>query len=379
MARASFGFGGSSWGKSYSFGGKSHFGGTSSSWNNGGWTYSSFAGCENKSGFKDDDHSDKDDGKGDWGAHWGRGKHQTDDEDDDSRDKDCDDRDDKWHGGHGGHGRHGGRDRDDEDRGGRTKKWWDRDEDDRGGHGCGRKDDDRDDDDRDDDDKGDDDCEPPVVPPVDDPDTCDDDETDTPGGEDEGKITVDFTIGDSQQLTMEVSQTAEGTLFFKLAPTSWDSEETDLDGIFMNLTDDSTAGGLHIYPDANAIPLTAQEINPNGANSLSDGTTLSESFDIGLQFGQVEDSSDGFVQTLNFTLWSDDGPLTLDDIDLSRIALVTGLDDDAPQVLVGGLTEGEDDAAGASLEDILGLMSLDVPEEDADETAADADELVDVI
>ncbi|TNJ42080.1 hypothetical protein [Phaeobacter sp. B1627] len=370
MTWASFNWGGSSWGKSYSFGGKSQFGGHSSSWNNDGWTYSPWSGCEEKSEARSHDHDDKDDDKSGWGAEWGRGKHPSDDENDDSRGKDCDDRDDKGHAGRGG------RDRHDDDRGGRDKHWSDRDDDDCGdhGHGHGRKDDDHRGDSR-----GDDDCDKPVTPPVEDPDRCDDETPDDPGGDEDGKITVDFTLGDSQQLTMEVSQTAEGTLFFKLAPTSWDSEETDLDGIFMNLTDDSTAEGLHIHPDANAIPLTAQEINPNGANSLSDGTTLSENFDIGLQFGQVENSSDGFVQTLNFTLWSDNGPLTLDDIDLSRIALVTGLDDDDPEVIVGGLSDDAEDPAAATLDDILGLMSQDVPDEDAEEAAEEEGELEDII
>ncbi|KUP92435.1 hypothetical protein [Tritonibacter horizontis] len=352
MTWASFGWGGSSWGKSYSFGGKSDFGGKFSSWTHKGWTYDSWSGCsgKSKSWFDKDDDQDKDDDKHGWDFNWGRGKHKDDDDRDD-RGKDCDDEDDDDRGGRGGHGKKWWDRDDDDDRGGRGKKWWDRDDDDkddRDDKGCGR---DEEDDDKDEDDEK--------------PDT----------GEEDGKITVDFTLGDSQQVTMEVSQTAEGSLFFKLAPTSWDSEVTDIDGIFMNLSDDSTAEGLHIYPeandDANAIPLTGKEIDPNGANSLSDGTTLSETFDIGLQFGQVDDSSEGLVQSLNFTLWSDNGPLTLEDVDLSRIALVTGLDNDAPEVIVGGLP----DAAGATLDDVLSLMTQDVPEEDEEEPSVEEDML----
>jgi len=352
MTWGSFGWGGFSSGKSYSFGGKSHFGGKFSSWTNKGWTYDSLTGCGGKSRSRHDDDDDDDDGKHGWSFGRGRDKHRDDD------DRDRDDDDDR-----GGRGRKwwdrddDDDDDDDDDRGGRGRKWWDRDDDDDDRGGCGR-----DDDDDDDDDGGD---------------GGGDGGGDTGGGSAE-KVTVDFTLGDSQQLTFEVSQTEEGSLFFKVVPTSWDSEETDIDGIFMNLTDDSTAEGLNIHPDENAIPLTNKEVAPDAVNSLSDGTTLSENFDIGLQFGQSPDSTDGYVDNLSFTLWSDNGPLSLEDVDLSHIALVTGLDNDDPQVILGGYDDpatAEDETA--NLDDVMALMTQDPPENDEANTEEE-DELVEM-
>ncbi|MFY1705926.1 hypothetical protein [Tritonibacter scottomollicae] len=372
MSWGSFGWGGFSWGGSYSFGGKSLFGGGYSSWSNHGWTYDAWSGCGGKSKSWRDDDDDQDDGRSGWDFGWGhgRGRDRDEDRDDDQddRDDDCDD-----DGGRGGRWGRWGRDRDDDDRGGRGHRWWDRDDDDR----CGR-DEDEDDEDEDDDD---DTPLPPTDGGDDDDDNGDGDGDGDTGGDDggtDGKTTIDFTLGNSQQLTFEVSQTEQGTLFFKVVPTSWDSEETDIDGIFMNLTDDATANGLNIHPDENAIPLTNQEIAPNGVNSLEDGTTLSENFDIGLQFGQEPNSTDGFVDNLSFTLWSDNGPLSLEDVDLNNIALVTGLDNDDPQVIVGGLAGDVTDTVTTTLDDVLSLMNQEIPEDEETLDDAEEDALMDV-
>lgn len=370
MSWGSFGWGGFSWGGSYSFGGKSLFGGGYSSWSNHGWTYDAWSGCGGKSKSWRDDDDDQDDGRSGWDFGWGhgRGRDRDEDRDDDQddRDDDCDD-----DGGRGGRWGRWGRDRDDDDRGGRGHRWWDRDDDDR----CGRDEDDEDEDD------DDDTPLPPTDGGDDDDDNGDGDGDGDTGGDDggtDGKTTIDFTLGDSQQLTFEVSQTEQGTLFFKVVPTSWDSEETDIDGIFMNLTDDATANGLNIHPDENAIPLTNQEIAPNGVNSLEDGTTLSENFDIGLQFGQEPNSTDGFVDNLSFTLWSDNGPLSLEDVDLNNIALVTGLDNDDPQVIVGGLAGDVTDTVTTTLDDVLSLMNQEIPEDEETLDDAEEDALMDV-
>lgn len=342
MTWGSFGWGA----KAYSFGGKASCGGNYSSWSNHGWTYDAWSGGGKTKSWFDKDDDDKH-GKHGWDKLWGKGRDRDDDEDD-RDDKDCDDdsdggRDGRW-------GRHH-----DDDRGGRGHKWWDRDDDDRHGGGCGRDDDDEDEDDGGDDTGG---------------------GGDTGGGAGDGKVTISFAVGDTDQLTFEVTQTPAGQLFFKVVPTNWDSAPTDIDGIFMNLTDDETAEGLHIHPSANAIPLTDQQIDPNAVNSLSDGTTLSERFDIGLQFGQVADSSDGYVDNLSFTLWSDNGPLTLEDVDLSRIALVTGLDNDDPQVIVGGYDDPAtpEDETDTGLDDIMALMSQDTADE-AEALAPEEEEL----
>ncbi|MEP2717347.1 hypothetical protein [Pseudophaeobacter sp.] len=166
---------------------------------------------------------------------------------------------------------------------------------------------------------------------------------DTGGGAD--KASVSFEIGGNgdPSVTVEVTQTPEGQLFIKLAPTSYDGEVADVDGLFFNMTDDADVPGLNFFPDENALPVTGHAAQANAVNTLDDGSTVPENFDGMVQFGQSPDSTDGTVNNANFTLWSDTG-LTLDDIDLSSMSLVVTNPDGSQQVLNGGY----DPAAAAS-------------------------------
>ena len=58
-----------------------------------------------------------------------------------------------------------------------------------------------------------------------------------------------------------------------------------------------------------------------------------------MQFGQVPHSAEGTVNNLNFTLWSEDGALTLQDLDLTNVSIVVNSDGRDPQELHGGLTD----------------------------------------
>jgi len=66
-------------------------------------------------------------------------------------------------------------------------------------------------------------------------------------------------------------------------------------------------------------------------------------FDGAVQFGTVNDSTDGDVASVNFTLSSADGPLTFDDIDLDGMTILADTDLASGQVLT--ITEGPDDEA----------------------------------
>ncbi|WP_417713594.1 hypothetical protein [Pseudophaeobacter arcticus] len=170
---------------------------------------------------------------------------------------------------------------------------------------------------------------------------------DTGGGDggSDGKTTISFEIGGNgdPSVTVEVTQTPQGQLFINLHPTSYDGEVADIDGMFFNMSDDETVNDLNFHPSVNGLPVTGQAAEANAVNALDTGTTVPETFDGMVQFGRVNDSTDGEVNSANFTLWSDNG-LTLDDIDLSSVSLVVSNPDGSQNVLSGGY----DPAAAAS-------------------------------
>ncbi|MGR3623738.1 hypothetical protein, partial [Pseudophaeobacter sp.] len=159
------------------------------------------------------------------------------------------------------------------------------------------------------------------------------------------KTTLSFEVGGNgdPSVTVQVTQTPEGQLFINLQPTSYDGEVADIDGLFFNMSDDADVPGLNFFPDENALPITGHAAEANSVNTLDDGTSAGQDFDGMVQFGQTPDSTDGTVNSANFTLWSDSG-LTLDDIDLSSLSLVVTNPDGSQEVLEGGY----DPAAAAS-------------------------------
>lgn len=155
-----------------------------------------------------------------------------------------------------------------------------------------------------------------------------------------------FEIGGNGQpsITVEVVENTGGQLFVNLKPTSFDGDVADIDGLFFNFSDDATIEGLHFFPDENALPVTGHAAVANGVNTLDDGTTVPQNFDGMVQFGQIPDSTEGTVNNANFTLWSDNGPLSLADLDLSSMSLVVTNPDGSQDILEGGY----DPAAAAS-------------------------------
>ena len=122
----------------------------------------------------------------------------------------------------------------------------------------------------------------------------------------------------------------------------------------------------------------------DSVNTLPNGAGVEGNYDVGLQFGLEPDSSAGTVQTTAFTLWSDDGPVTFDDIDLSGMRLIINSDNGNGEVL--GVSDSDDpnfvaaDAAPDSeitVEDVMGLMTVDVEEEETEEVVEEL-ELIDV-
>jgi hypothetical protein len=114
----------------------------------------------------------------------------------------------------------------------------------------------------------------------------------------------------------------------------------DLDGIFFNLSDDSTLDNLNFFPKANTGSIfsrvTGVQAAINGVETLANGAQVADSYDVGIQFGTVASSTSGAVNQANFTLFSDNGPLGISDLDVSSFATLVNSDGACGQVLTAG-------------------------------------------
>jgi hypothetical protein len=144
---------------------------------------------------------------------------------------------------------------------------------------------------------------------------------------------------------VRITETDTGTLFVALTPTDPTKPITDIDGLFFNLSDSSTLGALNFFPESNTgsifSPVTGVQAATDNVDTLSNGAQVSDTYDIAIQFGTTDSSTLDVVESANFTLFSDNGPLTLADLDLDSFAAVVDSDGGSGQVLTNG------DAAGA--------------------------------
>ncbi|QFT57277.1 hypothetical protein FIU94_00450 [Sulfitobacter sp. THAF37] len=213
-------------------------------------------------------------------------------------------------------------------------------------------------------------------------------EPETPTEEpDDGKVTYHYTMGDEGEIDISVTQDLQGQLFVSISQTSFDGAPTDIDGLFFNLTDDSELDSLNFFPDENApgYELTDVQAEADSVTTLPSGAGVDQPYDVGLQFGQVADSSEGVVTQTNFTLWSDDGAVTIDDIDFAGMRLVVDSETGDGEVL--GVSASDDpafdpaDAAADSeitLEDVMGLMTVELDEDEELEEAEEEEDLMEV-
>jgi hypothetical protein len=187
------------------------------------------------------------------------------------------------------------------------------------------------------------------------------------GGEE--KFTLNFVMGDPAEVNVAVTELENGNLFFNLQPTDYEDETADIDGLFFNLADDSTIESLNFHAgDATDIQASA-----NSVTNLPSGPGVDQPYDVAMQFSSEGDAVDGKVQNTNFTLWSDDGPLTLDDIDLAGMRMIVNADtggevlgvsdSDDPDFIRGDGTLDSD----ITVDDVMSLMTLPeekIPDED---------------
>ncbi len=160
------------------------------------------------------------------------------------------------------------------------------------------------------------------------------------------KDPVSVLLGCDPQVSVTLTETPSGTIFVVVAPADPAVPVGDIDGIFFNLANDSTLDDLIFFPDANDgsifSPVTGIQANANSVNTLANGAQVADSFDVGIQFGLVDDSTAGNVPQANFTLSSANGPLTLDQLDLGSLTTVVQSDGGNGQVLTAGDDGGSD-------------------------------------
>jgi hypothetical protein len=200
----------------------------------------------------------------------------------------------------------------------------------------------------------------------------------------DGKTTHTYEMGHPGEITISVTQDLQGQLFVSLNQSDWDGEPADIDGIFFNLADDSTLGSLNFFPDENTTgrEVTDIQTDADGVTGLPNGAEAGGNFDVGLQFGLTPDSANGTVTGTNFTLWSDDGPLSISDIDFSGMRVIVNSENGNGEVL--GVSASDDpnfDASHAApdsevtFDDVMGLMTQEVPE-DEDEMPDEEEDLL---
>ncbi len=156
---------------------------------------------------------------------------------------------------------------------------------------------------------------------------------------------VSITLGCDPQAIVTISETDTGTLF--IVVTSADpSVPIDLDGVFFNLSDDSTLDDLNFFPDANTgsiySPVTGVQAAVNSVDTLANGAQVADGYDVGIQFGTVASSTQGDVNQVNFTLFSDTGPMSISDLDVSSFTTVVDSDGGNGQVLTAADTPDAD-------------------------------------
>ncbi|MDA7429033.1 hypothetical protein PGB28_11245 [Primorskyibacter aestuariivivens] len=135
-----------------------------------------------------------------------------------------------------------------------------------------------------------------------------------------------FYLGCDPNLKVTVTED-DGTLSIVITSAEGIVDPVDIDGLFFNLTDDSQAGDLVIAPKTGDANISGFEATADSVDSLSNGATLAEEYDVGVQFGTTEGSTEGEITEIGFALYSADGkPLTLDDLDMSSFAAAVDTD-----------------------------------------------------
>ncbi len=127
-----------------------------------------------------------------------------------------------------------------------------------------------------------------------------------------------------------------------------DPENTDLDALFFNMTDDTVITNLNYYPafdeniGSNGENITGIDMQAGTQNQLNNGAQIQEQYDVKLEFGTIPYTSSGDVDEATFTIWVEgETPLTADSIDLTNLTAVVNTDNGGGLALTGGINGGQ--------------------------------------
>ncbi|MDU8911485.1 hypothetical protein [Aestuariicoccus sp. MJ-SS9] len=197
---------------------------------------------------------------------------------------------------------------------------------------------------------------------------------------------VTVNLGCEPSVTVIISEVADGTLIIRLEDIDGVAP-SDLDGFFFDLADEALLDAdLTVFPFVNTGDITGFGSGDDDQTTLSNGAMVAEGYDVSLQFGTVPDSTEGSVEGLGFTLYSDSGvPLTLEDIDLEKLAVVVDSDGGEGKVLLphDGAAVAEDGTDPGPEDDGLCEITMTDPKSGLEVTVtltelADGDMQVDI-
>ncbi|MBD3663021.1 hypothetical protein [Sulfitobacter aestuariivivens] len=161
--------------------------------------------------------------------------------------------------------------------------------------------------------------------------------------------TIELLLGCDPQVCVTIDEKSNGALFFHI--TSADGEPADIDGFFFDLSDDSEADNLNVFPGINTLGLTDFSATADSEDTLANGAQTADPYDVKLQFGTVNDSTEGSLEEVSFVVFTNDGsPLSLSDLDLDSLATVVDSDTSDGQVLLVN-EDGKDGKGGPDTPD----------------------------
>jgi hypothetical protein len=146
-------------------------------------------------------------------------------------------------------------------------------------------------------------------------------------------------LGCDPGVTLNIFEDNGSLLFLIDQPEGGDP--VDIDGIFFDLNTDSAVQSLTVFPVVDTAQVTGFANSIDAVDTLSNGASVPQSYDVGVQFGTAPGSTTGEFADVGFNVFTTNGaPLTIADLDLTNIALVVDSDTGAGKVLtVGGPAE----------------------------------------
>jgi len=142
-------------------------------------------------------------------------------------------------------------------------------------------------------------------------------------------------LGCDPEVVLNIYEDANnGSLVFILDQPDG-ADPVDIDGIFFDLNSDSAVEALEVFPFVDTAQVTGLQNSPDAVDTLANGAEVNDTYDVGVQFGTEPGSTTGEYADVGFTIFTEDGtPLTIDDVDLSNIAVVVDSDTDQGMALL---------------------------------------------